>query len=308
MSFVLRLLVIASIIIIGSVLIWHILRPLPKPTEEVQYWSLLNNLYNYIAIGLTLAAAFCAFMVFFTGSKAQNAKDIQSNKVQREADERISQSNASAAIAQADAAFANASAGSATADAAKAKEATQLIEKQNLQLQRDLSNTNTQADIEKQKLAKTQIEVSNALTRQYEAERRQAEAERKLLLLSEKVKQRVISPQQRNQILDALKHQPRATNTVHITSNASDSESAIYAEQIAHLLIDAGWKVDNGQGFFGGTPLGLFIQVKDKTSPTAEFAGIIQHAFKTAGIELTGEVQPEREPEEIHLIVGSKNP
>jgi len=194
---------------------------------------------------------------------------------------------------------ANADAEKAKADAANANLRAQAIEHENITLRNDLEKTIIEADTEKQKLARTQIEVANAQTKQ-------KEAEIALIKLKKQVAGRELSAEQQKRIVEEIKGQP---SIVSIYFALNDPEVAIFADQIKITLLAAGWKINAFESsLFGGYyPHDLYLEVSNlKSAPASAF--LFQKVFQDAGYYFDGMEEPNLPPQDVIIKIMRKAP
>lgn len=293
--------------------------PLDKNVQTFdQRLNVSNTLY---IIGLILALLGSALIVWYS-NKLGKAKDEQYQHEKRAAEENIAAANAVAETAKKDASVADAKAAQANLEAAKANEG---LAKSNLEIAR-LTNeaaalrveaenakaniASAQADAAKAnegaikataEVARLQIVVANAETKR-------AEAERALLELQERIKDRHLTTEQRARLVELFKANPKGKINVSCVGGSSP-EPCIFASEIVDTLKLGGWDVEFSPGFIsvGGIPVGLIIQVRssDKAPVRAE---VLQKALGEIGFAAPGEVQPTLDEQTVNLIVGAKPP
>lgn len=89
-----------------------------------------------------------------------------------------------------------------------------------------------------------QKDISNTLSLELEKQKENtAKAEKELLLLQNKVKQRRIPEEKKDSIIQAL--QSNIPNAIKVSSIWLDGEARNYATEIANLFIAAGWETDH---------------------------------------------------------------
>ena len=129
-------------------------------------------------------------------------------------------------------------------------------------LRKHLSETNERS----QKLEESNLTLAgNVAILQKDAsgqQERAAKAERDLLELKEKIKDRHMNSDQRAELIKILSAGPKGV--VSLRCVLSDRESCLFAREIKEALIEAGWSVgDIGQGLYEGNPVGLFVHIRN---------------------------------------------
>jgi hypothetical protein len=128
-------------------------------------------------------------------------------------------------------------------------------------------------------------------------------AQRALLELQEKLKPRVLSAAQRDQLIRLLAQSPRGP--VEVFQVEGDREAFEYAEQIANTLHSAGWDTVSRSTLLGTSLRGICIAVHDaKSAPP--YAATLQHSFAAVGLELPGIEQEVLSEAAVRIIVGTK--
>jgi hypothetical protein len=93
---------------------------------------------------------------------------------------------------------------------------------------------------------------------------------------------------------------------VSIRATNSTSESAQFAEQLRNVFVSAGWKADPVfYNWVAGVRVepGVFIVVQNDRS---QLGILVQQAFHSVGIDLTGAIDPKAPPDAVALIVGQR--
>ncbi len=115
---------------------------------------------------------------------------------------------------------------------------------------------------------------------------------------------RRITPDERSKFIDDLEFSPKGKVRVHV-NQAADAETLGFADQIRELVTaagyDAGPTLDLGPG--EQIPPGVFMSVKHGHHP---FAGALQQAFGTIGVNATGVIDFHIEGDEVRIDVGKK--
>ena len=111
---------------------------------------------------------------------------------------------------------------------------------------------------------------------------------------------RRLAAKQSEQMLEVLRSRP--TKTIEIGYPFNDPEGLRFAEDIAHVLTNAGWQVSgiSAGGYAGMNPTGLIIAASD-----ANDSGVaaLRSAFDVAGFKTTG---LQTEQPNIVLIIGPR--
>jgi len=183
----------------------------------------------------------------------------------------LSKTNADAEKAKADAA-------NASSKAADANLRAQVIERDNIVLRNDLEKTIIEADTEKQKLAKTQIEVADS-------KRKQAEAEKSLEELRAKLRARSITAEQREILVHQLA--PLAGGRIKVV-RLGDKEASEYADQIISVFREAGLAVDiMNIGVLGPPQYGIIVTPAPPSVGVSAFIAALNKSktsYKTGSI------------------------
>lgn len=143
---------------------------------------------------------------------------------------------------------------------------------------------------------KSKGEVASANHRASEA---QAEAEQ----LKKRAAPRLLTQAEEHRMMAFLEGKPIGVFAIKVDVSAADAQN--YGQQIANLFRSAGWTVRVDEAIFNGPDIrGLWITAKD-VNAARNGAGLLQHAFRAAGIRVRGEYDPTM-PEEIWLSIGAK--
>jgi hypothetical protein len=89
---------------------------------------------------------------------------------------------------------------------------------------------------------------------------------------------------------------------------ASDVEGCTYADQWLSELKATGWQTEDRvrqKSYSTPLPRGVIIQVKNKAVPAAVDGGTLQQTFTALGIDARGQINQQRQPDEVDLIIGS---
>jgi hypothetical protein len=197
----------------------------------------------------------------------------------------------------------------ATRGAAQANERTAALEKDNLILRKDVNEAAGKVAIAQRDAAAAQKDAADARVAQQRVEvelarqqERAARAERSLLELQEKLKPRVLSSAQRDQLVKLLAQAPK--DPVEVFQVAGDREAFEFALQIVDALRAAGWDTVGRSDMLGISLRGSVIAMPDLKNPPPHTVPI-QRAFTTAGIGLPGIAQDMPEGT-VRIIVGTK--
>ena len=187
-------------------------------------------------------------------------------------------------------------------NAAKAKYETEKITKENIELRSNLEKSIADAAIEKQKLAKTQIEVSDA-------RRKQVEAEILLEQMKDRMRPRSLSLQQRTRLIEIISNFPKdivPKSGIHMQVNIGDSEAMSFASQIKSVIENSGLNVYGMENATVPTiPKGLIMLVQNGEN-APPYAAAFQRAFTDIGIHVQGIEVPDYGKDEVVLFIGSK--
>lgn len=271
----------------------------PPPIEKA-IWLNKWALIGYIATLFIVAVM--TFLSWWAGSHLQDV-------VQKEADARIKEAEARAAEALENAGKANERAGVANDSAAKANVRAQKLETDNLTLRGQVATLETQAAEAKKDVAGLQKAAADAIAAQQRVEtalakqqERTAIAERALLELQERVKDRQITPEKRARILELLSNNPKGTTTISFAAN--DTEAFNFAKQLAEVLAAAGWHVTLGNPSIESTSVGgVGIFVHGEHNPPAV---ALQRALGEVGFPAAGFLNPELPEEYVGIFVSKK--
>lgn len=210
-------------------------------------------------------------------------------------------------------------AGKANERAGAAYERAEDLESKNLTLRGQVATLETQAvnaskelaglqkDAADSKAAQQKVEVDLAAQRKSAAilEKEAANAKRDLLELQERLKDRHLTAEQRSQLLEILRANPKGS--IDVSCIAGSLEPCNFAGELVEVLKAAGWQVAFTRGFLslGGTPVGLIIEVKDaKKAPVR--AEMLQKALKRVGFPAPGRLQSGINEQAVNLVVGVK--
>ncbi|HVE57401.1 MAG TPA: hypothetical protein VNB22_11280, partial [Pyrinomonadaceae bacterium] len=138
-----------------------------------------------------------------------------------------------------------------------------------------------------------------------EAKRRQAEAEKSLLELQNRLRPRSISPEQREKL--SLELRKRLTGSIVIHFPSMDAEAEQFALQIAEVLHENNWEVLDCSPIMrigGIVPKGLCIEGRSQTTVMARE---LEQSFINSEIEIVRTANPQIENFlEVRLMVGVK--
>jgi hypothetical protein len=280
------------------------------------------SLNKWILAGYIFALLIAAAMTFFSWWAGNRVQDL----VRKEADARISESNAEAKRAGESAAQANERAG-------LANERAQKLESDNIQLRTDLENATAaaQAKIEdargeanvkfEQAKAEANAKASQLTTEQTrlaQEQRKTAEAQRAAdearLALQQYVEQvarrqewRRFTPEARTAFVTALKTAPKLA--VDILCGL-DQESCAFAKEVGEALRAAGWEVRGGDGneYAALDPFSGIRLIQAEKGAALPATKSLYDALVAAGfmpeamLDATGDLPKER----LRLIFGGK--
>jgi len=153
------------------------------------------------------------------------------------------------------------------------------------------------------KLREFDRDLTEAKTQLGKQQERAAMAERELLQLRQSLKDRSISLDQRQKLINSLKNAPRGPVEIWWLTGESDSYSL--ALQIQATFEAAGWAKPPERLAVGGSGVGLFIAMHDTSKPPTH-AVAIQQAFNSVGITLTGLGNSEVPAGMVQIYIGQK--
>jgi len=173
-------------------------------------------------------------------------------------------------------------------------------------LQRHLSETNEQS----QKLEESNLTLAgNVAILQKDASEQQeraATAEKDLLELREKIKDRHLSDKQKTDLIAALKAGPKGSLILECLGGPP--EICSFADEISHVLTSAGWTIKEfrrGVLMIGGTVTGFSVKVRS-VEKQPQRAGFLQKTLVNAGLPTQGELMPGMAEDDVILIIGNK--
>ena len=138
-----------------------------------------------------------------------------------------------------------------------------------------------------------------------EQQERAATAERSLLELQERLRDRKLGEEQHARFIERLKLGPRCP--AQIFSSVNDREAALFAEAIRSAIEQAGW---NAERFLAHDMIrpGLGLSQKSAGEPTPCLKNL-REAFESAGIHPFTQTYTGNFPEgSVHVLVGQKPP
>jgi hypothetical protein len=214
-------------------------------------------------------------------------------------------------------------------DASEARENAAKIERDNLNLRGQVASLEAKAADASTELAglqkdasdaktaqqRVEIDLSNAAARQQriqtdfaKQQERAANAERALLELQERIKDRHLTTEQRARLVELLKANPKGKINVSCVGGSSP-EPCIFASEIVDTLKLGGWDVEFSPCFIsvGGIPVGLIIQVRSAEKAPIR-AVVLQKALGEIGFAALGELQHSMDEQTVNFIVGAKPP
>jgi hypothetical protein len=177
---------------------------------------------------------------------------------------------------------------------------------------------NRELDARRESIAKLNVSVTEARTRQADAaarlksvegetakqQERAAKAEKELVELRETLKPRTLTAEVRTQLIDALKSSS-VKGPVLVTCIAGDSESCLFAREIRACLELAGWPVPELGAIQTLPGYGLMIRVRD-ASGAPKHAEELQRILGSVGLPAPGDTVPTMPSACVMLWVGSK--
>ncbi len=194
----------------------------------------------------------------------------------------------------------------ANESAGKANERAEKLESDNLKLRGQVATLETQAADASKGVARLQKDAADAKAAQQrveidlskatgevailqketaEARQRQAEAERSLLELQERVKPRHLTAEQREKFVSILKQFPKVPVAVY----CADSEACSFAKQLISALKAAGWndmQGGDGNNLYAFSPpiIGVVVFRRERDPIPASYMAL-HDALIAAGIE-----------------------
>jgi hypothetical protein len=145
--------------------------------------------------------------------------------------------------------------------------------------------------------------LTDAQTELGKQQERAATAERALLQLKERVKDRTISPDQRAKLIELLTG--KVGGPVEILWMTSDSDSYPLALQIKDILKAAGWPDAVERMALSGTGVGHGITVRSIKTPP-KYAIVLQQAFGSVGFVLEGSEETTLPENTVRIWIGHK--
>lgn len=144
-----------------------------------------------------------------------------------------------------------------------------------------------------------------------EAKRQQLEAERSLLDLKSRMRDRHISAAQKTLLLDLLKDIPTPQRgfTILKCSSDFDPEVLAFTNEIDSLLGTAGWELTKQMPYKSMLkPMveGLIIYVRSPSAQAMTIANPLKEAFSKAGIDVKLELMSDYDEKTVLLMVGKK--
>ena len=135
-----------------------------------------------------------------------------------------------------------------------------------------------------------------------------AEAQLETQRLKEEMAWRTISDLQKTKFRSGFVGIPPANLRLSVSTISGNPESTQYAIEIADLLRSIGFQVSgvNSAIMPGAIPEGIIVRVRDRVSLAGQAAGLLQMAFRTAGIDTPGQLDPSLADDLIEIFVGIK--
>ncbi len=115
---------------------------------------------------------------------------------------------------------------------------------------------------------------------------------------------RTLTPEQRGQLVKALRSGPRGP--VDTISVLGDAESHAFAIELDTLLKEAGWVTGGvSQAVFSGNPTGLIIKVHSKET-VPPHAVPLQRALNSIGVSVAAEADSKIPAQSLALVIGRR--
>ncbi|MBV8859054.1 MAG: hypothetical protein JOZ02_19135 [Acidobacteria bacterium] len=263
-------------------------------------WYMVAQIAGVILVALTVGTAAATVATgYFVGKKKDEQVRQHEEKI-ADAGKEIARLNAETERAKADRDEANRQIEGAKADAAKAQTETARVESEGKkELARVEGEAGAKIEAARAEAARQVGEVEKEVARQQE---RAAIAERALLELQERIKDRVITPEKRARMLAILKQDSKGTTTISFAVN--DKEAFNFAKQLAEVLAEAGWNVTLGNPSVESTPVGgIGIFVRNAQTPGA---GALQQALGEIGYPASGHINHELPEGYVGVFVSLK--
>jgi len=135
-----------------------------------------------------------------------------------------------------------------------------------------------------------------------EAKTKQAEAEKALLEIQERLRQRGLTPEQKAQLLLKLKQCP--VGKVEIVYPPNNLEAEKFAKQLQGILHEVGWASESSMQIpFLYDFQGLTVEVSSSENVIGK---CLHRALTEVGFPAPGLINPDIPSESLNLIIGEK--
>ena len=265
-------------------------------SSEIQKLETLYNISNKFIICFIAATAIVAALYFVSayinsniGSRLNRAKDELAQLKESQSSEKIAALNAEAERAREERAKADLKIEEARADAAKANGQAQNA----IAVAATARAETAEAVKEQEQLKKINLELSLQVEKERVAR----------LQLEERIAPRKFTAQQRSQLITSLEAN-RGPITITVPSN--DVEAWNFAQIIAEALLASGWTVQGvNQAALVNIPPGLTL-VMHSAAAQPPNAGLLQRALNAIGFATQGVTDQNVQTGTMLLLVGSK--
>jgi len=292
------------------------------PIASANWWQ---TAWFTVTVFVGLSAIVAAYMVFRAGNTYQDAVRTEANTKIAGQELRIAELNNETQALKTEAesektkrAESDAKIAELTAETAKAKEETAKSNERIARLNVEVETAKADALQAKEGIANAEarsLEASAEVARLNvivaNAEERRAVAEKALLELQEKAKDRHLTLDQRSKLLESLSNKEKGKLTVQCAVSG-DPEPCNFAREFASVFIDAGWQVHLVTSGVRDPPptdrgVNLWVNVKPNTSIKAPpGTGSIISAFESVNIKLDLLSRKSVNEGQIVLFVGFK--
>lgn len=266
-----------------------------------------------LAIG-GLAATLLTVLVYRAGNTYQGV-------VRADADARIVEAGTKAALANAEAAKANEGLGKSNAELARLTVEAEQAKTERAEADKQIAIAKADAARAKEGIAnaeaesaKATVEVARLQVVVANAETRRAEAEKALLELQERIKDRHLTAEQKRKFLAALNGKPNGQ--VEVRCPLGNPEVRSFALEFAEVFKERGWQVTlNDRVIITPAPTDLRLWIHtDESSETPRLvtgeapirARSIIDAFASAGLRLEIQFDHEVPKDGLVLLIGYK--
>lgn len=218
----------------------------PSPIEIADKWQ--TRLFVTSAIFAVAAALIGALL----GSLLWRANNKYQDAVMADANARIAEAGEGAANARAEAARANEGLAKSNEEIAQLTKEAEALRAEAEKAKAERAEADKQIATAKADAASAAERTAEISLRVEEEARKRAEAQRALLALQERIKDRHLTTAQRNGLIEVLRQFPKGT--VLIKCSSIGPESCAFAEEIAATLQLAGWTVIPGGSWVESPP------------------------------------------------------